>query len=114
MRIRFAAMSVFLCLSAGAANAQSMSARHDADIGDSDLVRPCTSLLSQSDCAIGLPLRSNQRPDREPGLHGETSTSHLRGEFGGLNRGDSLSRGITGGMIGRGGAEGPLGSHSGK
>jgi hypothetical protein len=113
MKIRFAAMSVLLCLSAGAANAQSMSARHDADIGDSDLVRPCTSLLSQSDCAIGLPQRSSQRPDREPALHDETSTSHLRGEFGGLSRGDSLSRGITGGMIGRGGAEGPLGSHNG-
>ena len=113
MRIRFAAMSVLLCLSAGVANAQSISARHDADTGDSDLVRPCTSLLSQSDCAIGLPLRPDRRPDREPALHGETSTSHLRGDVGGLSRGDSLSRGITGGMIGRGGAEGPLGSHSG-
>jgi hypothetical protein len=113
MSIRLAAMSVLLCLSAGAANAQSMSARHDADVGDSDLARPCTSLLSQSDCAIGLPPRPDRLPDREPALHGETSTSHLRGEFGGLNRGDALSRGITGGRIGRGGAEGPLGSHSG-
>jgi hypothetical protein len=114
MKVNLITVTLALCLASGAAIAQ-QSPSPVSGMGGSNLVRPCAAVSATSDCAIGLGSRLNGRfgsgstltsPSNNlmnqagSGLGSTFSRSSAAGPLGAS--GDTLSRGISGGTVGRG------------
>ena len=112
MKLDRIALIVALCLSASPALAQ-QSTPSTRSLPVSPVVKSCSALGSSTDCAVGLPNQTlqpqsaSQNALSQPSGSGLPSTFRLHPVTG--MGGDTLSRGISGGMTGSIGAAGPLG-----
>jgi hypothetical protein len=114
MKLDRIALIVVLCLGASPALAQqSMPSTRNGSLPVSPLVKSCSALGSSTDCAIGLPNQTLQPHSASQNAPSQSNGSGLPSTFRlhpatGMG-GDTLSRGISGGMTGSIGAAGPLG-----